>query len=614
MAKDKVFFNAYHNFMIATPVLAILSLISVVFCGYLFTYILKLIYADVENEEDYLFSVTSSAETAYSKGVVLLCLVSFFAVMMLINFFRAVFMDPGFFEDPLQVERKIVLKHANMSEESLNKLAFKNPFRHKSKKKSNNGEENITIQEEDSDIDLVNKTSNAINRNKRESANNNNTQKTNCNNHNFNTQSKQSESLEFNKAILIKEAPSNFENDLLDDTSSRISQSNNELDESEDNNNLIEANPCEKIVNKKRIKNSSKDLSNMTQAFTADEKIIYKKLKFLCNFNELASSYPLTHQENVKLREKINKIMYEDNKRNTVNEKNNADDTPDDINNANYINKIDNKIMEKNNKDSNNNNPDNEKYENYSISVASDSEEKKNNYKTNDNGVICLDNKNNASKLKQDYSTSVAEITSIEKFDIFDHFKNQDLSKSMLCGTCLRKKIERSHHCRMCGKCVLKMDHHCPWLANCIGFRNYKYFLLVHFYGITACLIITFSYWEAIINYHYNEDTSLLMCWFTSYVYFCNFGLLGFLLWLFLVNWKLALKNATVIENADKERFPSTKSVNIYDLGTYNNFCAVFGENPLVWFLPFGANTKGSGLVYPTIYKPNLLNDTKLSD
>ena len=79
-----------------------------------------------------------------------------------------------------------------------------------------------------------------------------------------------------------------------------------------------------------------------------------------------------------------------------------------------------------------------------------------------------------------------------------------------------------------------------------------------------------------------------------------------FLLWLFLVNWNLAIKNSTVIENADRERFPSTKSLNIYDLGFYKNFCAVFGKNPLVWFLPFGANSDGEGIIYETIYKPNL--------
>ena len=62
-----------------------------------------------------------------------------------------------------------------------------------------------------------------------------------------------------------------------------------------------------------------------------------------------------------------------------------------------------------------------------------------------------------------------------------DIYKGIDLSKMTLCGTCLRVKVERSHHCRQCQKCILKMDHHCPWLANCIGFCDLKSFILLQF-------------------------------------------------------------------------------------------------------------------------------------
>jgi hypothetical protein len=441
----------------------------------MFTYALVLIRS---NEENYPFGVTSSHESAYSKGLTLVITLTFFSMMMLINFFRAVFMDPGYFASPLEVERKIVLKHANITEESLEKINFKNNGKKKSK--------------------------------------------------------------------LEKEAEKDSQSSL-------------------ENTNL-----------------------------TPDEKIIYKKFKYLCNFNELVSSYPLTHQESIKLREKITTVMKEDQQRLT-HDKEKEENMIKSLRDANCVS-----TKYKEGLNSRRSNINKDEFSESSLNFQGEKDK-----------ILLLDNNTGFvdfmnEELHVETESKQAVVKKKPEIDIFKHFLNQELGKSMLCGTCLRKKIERSHHCRMCGKCVLKMDHHCPWLANCIGFRNYKYFLLIHFYGIIACLIITFTYWEAAINYQFNDDSSIAICWFSSFVYFCNFGLFAFLLWLFIVNWKLVFKNATVIENADKERFPSTKSVNIYDLGCYANFCAVFGENPLVWFMPFGANYSGEGLVYPTIYKPSL--------
>lgn len=69
------------------------------------------------------------------------------------------------------------------------------------------------------------------------------------------------------------------------------------------------------------------------------------------------------------------------------------------------------------------------------------------------------------------------------------------------CPMCASYKPPRAHHCSRCNFCVLKYDHHCPWLGQCVGFFNYKNYLLVLLYTwllttwvLTLLLVALFVY------------------------------------------------------------------------------------------------------------------------
>ncbi|KAL7269390.1 palmitoyltransferase for Vac8p [Rhizina undulata] len=131
------------------------------------------------------------------------------------------------------------------------------------------------------------------------------------------------------------------------------------------------------------------------------------------------------------------------------------------------------------------------------------------------------------------------------------------------CKKCQCRKPDRTHHCSTCQTCVLKMDHHCPWLANCLGFYNYKSFILFLIYTSLFSLLCfgvstSFVYNEVFAMPIHREDGGyendltpvnwVLLAVISGVV---GIVLTGFTIW----HLMLVGANMTTIESMEKVRY-----------------------------------------------------------
>ncbi|XP_047126260.1 palmitoyltransferase ZDHHC20-B isoform X1 [Hydra vulgaris] len=176
------------------------------------------------------------------------------------------------------------------------------------------------------------------------------------------------------------------------------------------------------------------------------------------------------------------------------------------------------------------------------------------------------------------------------------------------CGNCYVVKPDRSHHCTMCGRCILKMDHHCPWVNNCIGWGNYKYFILFLFYAILFTMYVALSslkyfiqFWTAHSSKKSNSDLHILFLFFVSAMFSVSlWSLFGF--HLFLLS-----KNRTTLESFRAPLFHYGADKDGFNIGTMNNIRQVFGNTTWKWFFPI-FTTLGNGCTYLTSRSRNSEN------
>eukprot|EP00069_Balaena_mysticetus_P015414 bmy_09215T0 len=163
------------------------------------------------------------------------------------------------------------------------------------------------------------------------------------------------------------------------------------------------------------------------------------------------------------------------------------------------------------------------------------------------------------------------------------------------CERCQLIKPDRAHHCSACDLCILKMDHHCPWVNNCVGFSNYKFFLLFLLYSLLYCLFVATTVLQYFIKFWTNElsDTRakfhILFLFFVSTMFFISvLSLLSYHCW-------LVGKNRTTIESFRAPTFSYGPDGNGFSLGCSKNWRQVFGDEKKYWLLPIFSRSNANG-------------------
>ncbi|KAL6473309.1 hypothetical protein MHYP_G00194970 [Metynnis hypsauchen] len=179
------------------------------------------------------------------------------------------------------------------------------------------------------------------------------------------------------------------------------------------------------------------------------------------------------------------------------------------------------------------------------------------------------------------------------------------------CDCCQLIKPDRCHHCSTCDQCVLKMDHHCPWVNNCVGFSNYKFFVLFLAYSMLYCVFIAATVLQYFIKFwtlcrrrsveHCPENQlpdnhakfHVLFLFFVAAMFFISImSLFSYHIW-------LVAKNRTTIEAFRAPVFRNGPDKNGFTLGFRKNLTQVFGDQKKYWFLPVYSSL-GDGYTFPT--------------
>jgi len=91
------------------------------------------------------------------------------------------------------------------------------------------------------------------------------------------------------------------------------------------------------------------------------------------------------------------------------------------------------------------------------------------------------DENNKSTENNKEFPSNPSKILDTQKEA---HNKNYEGTQFKHCKYCKCHKPPRANHCNICQRCVLRFDHHSDLLGICIGFYNYKYYILGLLYTV----------------------------------------------------------------------------------------------------------------------------------
>uniref|UniRef100_G3Q2J5 Palmitoyltransferase n=1 Tax=Gasterosteus aculeatus aculeatus TaxID=481459 RepID=G3Q2J5_GASAC len=150
---------------------------------------------------------------------------------------------------------------------------------------------------------------------------------------------------------------------------------------------------------------------------------------------------------------------------------------------------------------------------------------------------------------------------------------------------------------RFCDRCqVLKPDrcHHCSVskflflfrVNNCVGFSNYKFFLLFLSYSMLYCVFIAATVFQYFLKFwvvnlpNGPAKFHVLFLMFVALMFFVS------LMFLFGYHCWLVAKNRSTLEAFSAPVFVNGPDRSGFNVGTRRNLQQVFGEDRRLWFVP----------------------------